>query len=99
MIKPTVYSNLPKQDDNYPVFHLAQIAVEDTILGGARALVLARRAQRIGLPKAQDFLAAVSDVYGSSTGRVPEHLHPWECGECGQVYAASEDAGRCCGTY
>ena len=95
-IKPAHWSDLPKGDEYQPIYRLARIAVGDTIMGGCSALTIAKRAQAMGLPRAGEMLAAVGDVYASSTGKAPGHLHPWQCTECGRVYALEDEAIDCC---
>jgi hypothetical protein len=97
--KPVHYSKLPKTAPEYPVFRLAEMANSDTWHGGSNASYIASRAKSMGLPKAWDFQAAVSDVYAASTGRVPDHLRPHECMECGCVYADRDAAAICCSEY
>lgn len=95
--KPAHYSDLPKGTPERAVYRLARIAVGNTIMGGCSALVIAKRAHAMGLPMAGEFDAAVSDVYASSSGRVPDHLQPWECGECGTIHLDADAAQECCG--
>lgn len=95
-IKPAHWYELPKGNEYRPIFKLARIAVCDTVMGGASALAMAKRAQAMGLPSANEMLAAVGDVYASSTGKAPGDLHPWACTECGQIYALADEAAACC---
>lgn len=90
------WSDLPRGHASRPLFKLAAIANADTIGGGASALYIARRAAGMGLPMAREFGAVVSEVYARSSGRVPDHLVPWRCDECGSVHADQDDAARCC---
>jgi len=95
-IKPAHWSDLPKGNEYRPLYRLAQIAVGNTIMGGCSALTIAKRAQAMGLPRAREMQEAVSEVYASSSGKVPANLHPWECTECGRVYALEDEAIDCC---
>lgn len=81
---------------NRAIARIAHIANVNTILGGASALVKARRAESMGLPHAGELLEAVSDVYSRSSGSVPDHLAVWECDGCGCVHFGREAAETCC---
>jgi len=78
------------------IARLAARANADTINGGWRALVLAKRAESMGLPSAGDMLGAVSEVYGASLGHVPASLAIVECPECGQWHLGEDKAAACC---
>lgn len=72
---------------------LARIARGDTIHGGARALVLAERAERIGVhfPASE----VVSEVYSLSNytcGR----FGAYQCPECGRASLGQDAAYACC---
>jgi hypothetical protein len=68
----------------------AHAANSDTWGGGFAAMV---KAERSHLSEPAD---VVGEVYSRSSGRVPDQLDAWECGECGQVYYGREAAGECC---
>lgn len=73
---------------------LARIARGDTVHGGARALVLAKRAEALGVNfPARDI---VSDVYGASNWSCGE-WGAYECPECGSAHLGTEAALNCCG--
>ena len=59
-------------------------------------MVLAKRADAMGLPSAGEMLDAVSDVYGASLGRVPAAWAVVECPECGQWHLGEDKAAACC---
>jgi hypothetical protein len=73
---------------------LARIARADTIYGGARALVLARRMER---RKGSQVPAneIVSAVYSASNYSCGE-WGAYECPECGTAHLGTEAAYRCC---
>jgi hypothetical protein len=77
---------------------LAHIATRDTIHGGASALILAKRADKLGANFHDGVLAReiVSEVYSRSTGRTCERFGPFECVECGCVSLGLEMALACC---
>ena len=73
---------------------LAWIATANTVFGGASAMVIAKRLERLGSSvPASDI---VSDVYGDSTGSVHRRWGVWECPECGSVHLGQEAAAQCC---
>ena len=73
---------------------LAQIARHDTIFGGARALVLAKRMDaRKGATVPANGI--VSDVYAASNYSCGE-WGAYACPECGQSHLGTEAAYRCC---
>jgi predicted RNA-binding Zn-ribbon protein involved in translation (DUF1610 family) len=74
---------------------LARIARHDTVYGGCRALVIAKRMDSIN-PSGPGYEYIVSDVYSRSSGQRSEQYEAWECPECGQVYLGRETAMRCC---
>lgn len=93
MIEITDISELPDRDDRV-VAKLARIATNDTVFGGASALVLAKRLDRMG--SSIDAEGIVSDVYSASIGRVlPEYL-PCVCSECGRAVLGENEAMNCC---
>ena len=73
---------------------LARIARADTIYGGARALVLARRMER---RKSSQVPAneIVSAVYSASNYSCGE-WGAYKCPECGTAHLGTEAAYRCC---
>lgn len=73
---------------------LARIARGDCWHGGARALVLAKRLDRLHC--SFDPLAVVSDAYSSSTGTATNYL-AYLCPECGTAHLGKEAASQCCG--
>ena len=74
--------------------HFAALARANTIHGGATALTLAKRAERMG--RKNDPVSVVSDVYSSSTGRHHHEHEARECRECGQSYLGQDAAQQCC---
>ncbi len=96
MLKRGTPNNLERGSVDRMIARIAARANLDTIHGGARALVLARRAELMGLPSAGDMLGAVSEVYSMSSGRVPGSLAVVQCFECGQWYLGEERAAACC---
>tara|TARA_R110000868_G_C10488262_1_gene729981 strand:+ start:230 stop:565 length:336 start_codon:yes stop_codon:yes gene_type:complete len=74
--------------------HFAALARANTIHGGATALTLAKRAERMGSPN--DPVSVVSDVFGASTGRHHHAHEAWECRECGQSYLGQDATAQCC---
>ena len=82
---------------------LAAIARQDTIHGGAMAMVIAKDGWFEGeymrkdkFPVGFDANSIVSDVYSASTGeRHPVH-EAWECSECGQAHLGINAAMECC---
>ena len=83
------WNDLDSQDDR-KVAHIAAIARADTIHGGARAMVIARKCSQ------WDALEVVAAVYGASTGKHSRHYEAWECPECGQVHLGMDNADECC---
>lgn len=91
----------PKRTDNLDTLssrerklvQFARRAVNDTWNGGASALYDAKRAHYYIIDEAVD---VVSQVYSASTGKVPDHLDAWECGECGCVHYGIDGAVSCC---
>ena len=86
MIKPAHYSTLSGEE--MEIAKLAQVARLDTINGGARAFVLAKKMPNLEW--------VVSDVYSRSTGKHSTTLEAWECPECGQSYLGQEKVFACC---
>lgn len=79
-----------------PLAVIAARANCDTIFGGCSALTIARRAVALRLPLGHDMLSAVSNVYATSSGRVPDAYAVCECSECGQVHVGTDAAYACC---
>jgi hypothetical protein len=87
---------LPVGSRERAIARIAHIANVNTILGGASALVLVKRAYAMHLPSADDLADAVDATYSASTGRPsPEHS-AHECGECGQIHLGESAALACC---
>jgi hypothetical protein len=87
--RPAPWRNLDNQDDR-KIAHLAAIARNDTIHGGARAMVIARQCSK------WDAAAIVADVYILSTGKHSRHYEAWECPDCGAVHLGMDNAEECC---
>ena len=90
---PVHYTKLYDRNDRTTA-HFAAAARRDTIFGGATALVLAKRLQRMN-PRS-DALNVVHDVYSASTGKHHCDHEAWECPECGSVHLGKESAFKCC---
>ena len=90
-VKETSWASLNRHDR--ACARLARIARNDTMFGGARAMVLARHAEALGVTfPASDI---VSDVYGRSDGTCGEY-GAYACPECGQAYLGRDAAYACC---
>lgn len=85
---PAHYSQLSGREQK--IAHLAAIARHDTLMGGARAMVIAKNRNN-----AED-IAIVSEVYRASTGGHHEVYEAWECPECGQACLGRNEAYSCC---
>ncbi len=72
---------------------LANIARHDTIHGGAKALVIAKRLYGMGSKIPADEI--VGDVYSASNYSCGE-WGAYECPECGSVHLGTEAAHKCC---
>ena len=94
--EPVPSTELPKGSIERACARLANRAKLDTIRGGARAMVMADRAERMRLPNADELQNVVADVYSRSTGRHSETYGAWTCGECGSVHAGRQAAEECC---
>ncbi len=72
---------------------LARIARGNTYFGGASAMVMAKRLEKMGskIPA----LEIVSDVYSRSNGKLGE-WGAYECPECGSVHLGTENTINCC---
>ena len=95
MLKRGSWNNLPQGVDRM-LAKIATMANNDTWGGGCNALMIADRALALGLPHAREMRDAVSLVYSTSSGRVPDGLAVWECPECGQWHLGDEAAASCC---
>lgn len=94
--RPTVAKskwNTLARDDRARV-RLAHMASGDTFSGSARALLLAKRLQRMGAGLWP--LEVVSTVYANSTGTVCPVFGAWQCDECGCVHVGRSAADACC---
>jgi hypothetical protein len=60
----------------------ARIARSNAYNGGASALTLLDRLERMGSPNTSEYHDAITSAYHSSTGTAREHL-AYECPECG----------------
>jgi hypothetical protein len=89
-------ADLQDRDDR-TIAQLAKQATIDTLFGGARALVLAKRLDRMGSPVNCE--GVVGDVYSASTGRTPADYTATVCPECGTVVLGEETAIQHCGGY
>lgn len=87
------YRSLYSHEDR-TVAHFAARARGDTIMGGASALVLAKRLQRMN-PRT-DALSVVSNVYSQSTGRWHPDFEAWKCPECDCAHLGKDAALNCC---
>lgn len=76
------------------VAKLAVIARSDTVLGGARAMVIEGRLFRMGSRVADQGI--VRAVYSSSSGRHHRTFEAWECPECGAAHLGIAAAYACC---
>jgi len=72
---------------------LARIARGNTYLGGASALVIAKRLERMGCKFPA--LECVSDIYSRSNGSLGEY-GAYKCPECGCVHLGQSAALNCC---
>ena len=90
------YNNLAKGSVDRMIARIAARANSDTLWGGARALVIVRRAQAMGLPHADEMEAAVGDTYSASLGHVPDDYAVVACPECGQWHLGVDHAAACC---
>lgn len=93
MIESGNTRDLMSRDDR-AIARLADRATSDTIFGGARALVLAKRLDRMG--GGIDALGVVGDVYQASIGRALPKYRVCKCPECGQTVLGEDAAMRCC---
>ena len=72
---------------------LARIARGDTVHGGARAMVIAKRANAMGCRFPAD--EVVSEVYSLSNWTCGR-FGVYRCPECGQSYLGMDAAYNCC---
>jgi hypothetical protein len=90
---PAKFSALHDRNDR-AVARLAARARRDTVWGGASAMVLACRADALGVQFSARSI--VADVYSASTGKHhPEH-EAWHCPECDSVHLGKDAALQCC---
>jgi hypothetical protein len=82
------YDTLPREQRALVLY--AHLANQNTWSGGASAL---RRADRSPIP---DATSVVAEVYSTSSGKVPDSLDAWECGECGCAHYGRDAADTCC---
>ncbi len=92
-ITPAHYTDLPSHEDR-TVAHFAAKARCNTLFGGASALALAERAERMGSRNSPR--SVVSAVYSRSTGKHDRELEGWCCDECGQAWLGYDAAAQCC---
>jgi len=87
----------PKQMANREERACARLEIRarnNTVLGGCSALILAKRAERLGVrfPARE----VVADVYSASTGKRSPIWGAWECPECGAAHLGTDAALQCC---
>ena len=75
------------------IARMARMARMDTINGGARALVIAKRLEAMG--SRQDYGEVVSWVYRHSNYSCGPY-GVYECPECGSAHLGTEAAYACC---
>jgi hypothetical protein len=78
------------------IARMAQIATSDTLRGGARALAIVNRLERMGSPNTWEYHDVITTCYHSSTGRVPDSVRAVECPECGCAHLGVDAALACC---
>ena len=91
-LKPARWSELHSRDER-TVARIERIARNDTIWGGAKAMVLSKRLADMG---GQDVGWVVASVYCASTGKPHPDYSAWECPECGSAHLGQENAYKCC---
>lgn len=91
-MKTAPWTQLDEQDDRKRA-HLAAIARCDTIHGGAKAMVIARKCSKWNAAE------IVADVYGASTGKHSRQWEAWECPDCGAVRLGFAEAEDCCADF
>lgn len=89
---PTSWRCLHDREDR-TVARIATIARNNTVFGGASALVYAKRLARLG---GADLEYVVSDVYARSSGQAHSEYEAFECPECGTACLGSQAAYRHC---
>lgn len=92
MIKPAHWSLLEDRHERDEA-RIAHVARCNTIVGGASALVKAKRLKAMG---GADLTGVVADVYAASTGKPSEIHDAWECPECDRAHLGQQAALRCC---
>lgn len=91
--RPCSWKELESQEDRKRA-HLAAIARNDCVFGGAKALVIARKCSKWD---AQAIVNAVYAESGGATGqRWRSRLEAHECRECGQAWVNLDAALNCC---
>ena len=75
------------------IARIAHMALVDTIFGGPKALVYAKRLKDMG---GRDLEYVVNDVYSASSGNASVRHSAWECPECGNPHLGQEAARNCC---
>lgn len=92
-MKATHWKHLTDRNER-TVARIATMAINNTVFGGASAMVKSKRLFAMG---GQDVRHVVSDVYSSSTGRSHSEHSAWECPECGGANLGITAAIKCCG--
>ncbi len=92
MVESANISDLQDRNDRV-IAKLARIATNDTVFGGVKALVLAKRLDRIG--SQIDAECIVGNVYSASIGRALPQYRPCLCPECGQAVLGEDAALNC----
>ena len=92
-IEESNISDLQDRNDR-AIAKLARIARNDTVFGGARALVLADRLEAMG--SQIDAHEIVGNVYAASNWTVTDDYKVCMCPECGQTVLGVEAALNCC---
>lgn len=90
-MQPGNWRELPR--DERIIAHIERIARGNTIMGGASAMVIARRLRAMG---GTDLGYVVADVYSASSGRTHQNHGAWECPECGCTHLGQDAAFACC---
>ena len=92
--KPARWSDLSKlYREERLIARIAGIARNDTINGGALAMVLTKRLKAMG---GTDLGHVVSDVYSGSTGKHHPYHEAWRCPECDTVCLGYGEAAEHC---
>lgn len=75
------------------IARIERLATGNTIIGGASALMLAKRLHRMG---GTDLRGVVADIYSASTGTRHSQHGAFECPECGCAHLGVAAAFACC---